>query len=70
MQKANEVSLLSKDNFYSKLKQDGISDIECNQALNDWKDIDCETINDDPELFLKTAVLLMLDLFEKFKALC
>ena len=68
--KLHETTLPPKEAFYSKLKQSGITDKEYKQAIYCWKDTKCETIKDYMMLYLKTDVLLSVDVFEKFKAMC
>ena len=52
------------------MKQSGITDKEYKQAIDCWKDTKCETIKDYMMLYLKTNVLLSVDVFEKFRAMC
>ena len=64
------LALPPKEAFYSKLKQSDITDKEYKQAIDCWKDTKCETIKDYMMLYLKTDVLLSVDVFEKFRAMC
>ena len=68
--KLHETTLPPKEAFYSKLKQSGITDKEYKQAICCWKDTKFETIEDYMMLYLKTDVLLSVDVFEKFRAMC
>ena len=68
--KLHETKLPPKEAFYSKLKQSGITDKEYKQAIDCWKDTECETIEDYMVLYLKIDVLLSVDVFEKFRAMC
>ena len=68
--KLHETTLPPKEKFYSKLKQSDITDKEYKQAIDCWKDIKCETIKDYRMLYLKTDVLLSVDVIEKFRAMC
>ena len=68
--KLHETTLPPKEAFYSKLKQSGITDKEYKEAIDCWKDTKCETIKDYIMLYLKTYVLLSVDVFEKFRAMC
>ena len=67
--KLHETTLPPKEAFYSKSKQSGITDKEYKQAIDCWKDTKCETIK-DYMLYLKIDVLLSVDVFEKFRAMC
>ena len=68
--KLHETTLPPKEAFYSKLKQIGITDKENKQAIDCWKDTKCEAIRDYMMLYLKTDVLLSVDVFEKFRVMC
>ena len=68
--KLYETTLPPKEAFYSKLKQSGITDKENKQAIDCWNNTGCETIKDYMMLYLKTDVLLSVDVFEKFRAMC
>ena len=68
--KLRETTLPPKEAFYSKLKQSGVTDKEYKKAIDCWKDTKCETIKDYMMLYLKTDVLLSVDAFEKFRAMC
>ena len=52
------------------MKQSGITDKEFKQAIDCWKNNKCETLKDYTMLYLKTDVLLSVDVFEKFRAMC
>ena len=68
--KLHETTLSPKEAFYSKLKQNGFTDKEYNKAIDCCKDTKCETIKNYMMLYLKTDVLLSVDVFEKFRARC
>ena len=68
--KLHETALPPKEAFYSKLKQCDITDKEYKQAIDCWNETKCETIKDYMMLYLKTDVLLSVDVFEKFRAMC
>ena len=65
-----ETTLPPKEALYSKLNQSGITDKEYKQAFDCWRVTKCETIKDYMMLYLKTDVLLSVDVFEKFRAMC
>ena len=50
-----------------KLKQSSISDKEYKQALDFWNNTGCGTIEDYMMLYLKTDVILSVDVFEKLR---
>ena len=68
--KLHETTLPPKEAFFSKLKHSGITDKENKQAIDCWKYTKYETIKDYMMLYLKTDVLLSVDVFEKFRAMC
>ena len=68
--KLHETTLPPKEAFYSKLKQSCITDKEYKQAIDCWKDTKCETKKNYMMLYLKTDVLLSVDVFEKIRAMC
>ena len=68
--KLNETTLPPKEAIYSKLKQSGITDKEYKQALDCWNDTGCETIKDYMMLYLKTDVLLSVEVFERLRDKC
>ena len=70
LDKLYETTLPPKGAFYSKLKQSGITDKEYKQAIDCWNKTGCETIKDYMMLYLKADVLLSVDVFEKFRAMC
>ena len=63
-----ETSLPPKDCFYSKLSEEGISDAEYDRAQTIWKTFGCETMKDYHDIYLKSDVLLLSDVFEAFRS--
>ena len=66
----DSMELPPKEAFYSKLKQSCITDKEDKQAIDCWNHTGCNTIKDYIMLYLKTDVLLSVDVFEKFRDKC
>ena len=65
--KFKEEGLPSIQNFYSKLTGEDISDKGYNHARNVWKEFKCKTMGDYHDLYLKSDVLILADVFENFR---
>ena len=59
--------LLSKEKFYSSLTGKKISAEENKHDVNVWKKFEMKTMKDYHDLYLKSVVLLLEDVFEKFR---
>ena len=70
LDKLNETQLPPKEAFYSKLNKSHISDEDYERALKVWREFDCKTMRDYHDLYLKSYVLLLADVFENFRDLC
>ncbi|CAK1545119.1 unnamed protein product [Leptosia nina] len=62
--------LPNKKHFRSSLTNNDISDADYNRALDVWQHFGCENMLDYSNLYLKTDVLLLTDVFENFRRLC
>ena len=59
--------LPSKEKFDSLLTGKRISDKEYKDVLNVWNKFEMKTMKDYHELYLKCEVLLLADVFEKYR---
>ena len=59
-----------KDKFFISLKDCGISDQEYQRACDVWKVFEIKNLGKCHDLYLKTDVLLLCDMFEKFISTC
>ena len=64
------IKLPDIDKFFSSLKDCGISDQEYQRANDIWKVFEINTLGEYHDLYLKTDVLLLCDVFEKFISVC
>ncbi|CAH3171729.1 unnamed protein product [Porites lobata] len=69
-EKLSETQLPPKEEFFSKLNDEDISDDDYQHAINVWNTFKCKTIRDYHNLYLKSDVLLLSDVFENFRKTC
>ena len=70
IEKLSETQLPPKEEFYLKLNDEDISDEDYQHAINVWSTFRCQTIRDYHDLYLKSDVLLLADVFESFRSTC
>ena len=63
----DETCLPPKEAFYSSLSDEGITDSDYEHAQQVWRIFNCTTLGDYHDLYLKTDVLLLADVFENFR---
>ena len=66
----DEAELPPKSAFYSKLNDSDISDEDYEHAQTVWKEFGCKTLRDYLNLYNKSDVLILADVFENFRDLC
>ena len=66
----SETRLPDKEKFYSKLNDEHITDEENTHAQTVWEAFGCKTLGDYHDLYVKTDVALLADVFENFRNLC
>ena len=70
IQRLDHVGLPPESAFYSKLKQEGITEKDYKHAKNVYDKLKCQTFTDYHLAYLKCDVLLLADVFENFRKTC
>ena len=66
----NEISLPSKEDFYSNLNMEDIGDIDYRHAINVFKRFKLENLGDYHDLYVQINTLLLADVFNNFRDIC
>jgi len=64
-----ETQLPAKDQFYSELTEEHITDEQYDRALKTFGQLKCQTIQDYHNFYMALDVLLLADIFENFRKL-
>ena len=68
--KFNDEQLPSKEQLYSRLTEEDITNDDYTKAKQIWKHFDIKNMGEYHDLYLKTDVLLLTDVFENFRDMC
>ena len=68
--KFEETNLPSIEKFYSNLNMSGISDGDYDHACSIWREFGIRNIGEHHDLYLKTDVVLLANVFESFRRVC
>ena len=63
-------ALPSQADFHSALRQEDCSNEDYQRAQQVWQSFQCRSLQDYLELYLKTDVLLLADVYEEFRGVC
>ena len=69
-EKFNHTELPIKEIFYNKLNDKEITEEEYQHAKNVWHTFNCDDLTSYHDIYLKSDVLLLTDIFEKFRETC
>ena len=69
-EKLSETTLPPIQSFYSEINKSSISEDNYTHAQKVWKTFEMKTFQDYHDLYLKTDVLLLADVFENFRDIC
>jgi len=68
--KLQDTCLLPRESFYSSLTSDIVSESDYAHAANIWQRFSVRTLVEYSDLYLKTDVLLLADIFGNFRDKC
>ncbi len=66
----NETELPPKEAFYSELSNEHISNADYERAQKVWKKFNLKNLGEYHDLYLKSDVLLLTDIFENVRTMC
>ena len=70
IKKFSEEKLPPKEELFSKLNDCGVSDEDFDHAKRIWKEFEVKNLGEYHDLYLKSDVLLLADVFEEFRNVC
>ena len=70
MERFTDTKLPSKDDFKNSLTGEVITDKDYQRVQLMWKLFNCRTLKDYHDIYLKIDVILLADVFEKFRQMC
>ena len=70
LEKIDEASFQEKEDFYSHLNMEDITDAEYKHTKRVCKDFDIESLGEYHDLYVQSDTLLLADAFENFQSMC
>ena len=65
-----ESELPPKSKFFNRLTNSDISDAEYDHAKTVWENLNVKSLGEYSDIYLKTDVLILTDIFENFREMC
>ncbi|KAJ8911232.1 hypothetical protein NQ315_012219 [Exocentrus adspersus] len=62
--------LPSKREFYDKLNDEAVSELDYRRAQKVWDLFNCQSLGEYSDIYLKSDVLLLCDIFQNFRKIC
>ena len=69
-EKFNETLLPEKEEFYSHLNMEYITDADCTHAKRVFKYFEIKNVGEYHDLYVQSNTLLLADVFENFRSMC
>ena len=66
----DKTSLPNREDFYSSLCMEGITDVDYRHAKKVFKNLNNKNISDYHDLYVQNDTILLSDLFENFRKKC
>ena len=69
-EKFNQTSLHEKEDFYSNLNMEDITDADCAHAKSVCTDFEIKNLGEYHDLYVQSDALLLADVFGNFRNMC